>query len=143
MKQTWGNACFTGLLCSCLTGCAGISSALNTVQATPRMLDDHTVAVSGSGSGTDSMSSVQQAVFRSAARTAKSSGYQYFLVLNEQKTQVPGPSSSYGSKQSRRTYQLAQPRDELTARFYRTGETDPNQPGLFNVDSVLAESSGQ
>lgn len=140
MNQTWKNALFAGLF-SFLAGCASLSSALNTVEATPRMLDDHTVVISGSGAGTDSMSSVQQEIFRTAARTAKSSGYQYFLVLNEQKTQVPGPSSSYGSKQSRRTYQLAEPRDELTARFYRTGEIDPNQPGLFNADSVLAETT--
>ncbi|MCG4256797.1 hypothetical protein [Acetobacter senegalensis] len=140
MMQTWKKACFSGLFL-CLSGCADISSALNTVEVTPHMLDDHTVAISGSGSGTDSMSSVQQAVFRSAATTAKSSGYQYFLVLNEQKTQVPGPSSSYGSKKSRHTYQLMQPREELTARFYRTGEVDPNQPGVFNADTVLAEST--
>lgn len=140
MDQMWEKALVVGLL-SFLAGCTSLGSALNTVQTMPRMLDDHTVVISGSGVGTDSMSSVQQAVFRTAAQTAKSAGYQYFLVLNEQKTQVPGPSSSYGSKQSRRTYQLAEPRDELTARFYRTGEIDPNQPGLFNTDNVLAESA--
>ncbi|KXV42189.1 hypothetical protein AD942_00340 [Gluconobacter japonicus] len=139
MDQTWKKALVVGLFSS-LAGCTSLGSVLNTVQTTSRMLDDHTMVISGSGAGTDSMSSVQQAVFRTAAQTAKSSGYQYFLVLNEQKTEVPGPSSSYGSKQSRRTYQLAEPRDELTARFYRTREIDPNQTGLFNVDSVLAES---
>lgn len=140
MGQTWKNVCLAGFL-SCLTGCATLSSALNTVQVEPRMLDDHTVVVSGSGMGTDSMSSVQQAVFRSAAITAKNAGFQYFLVLNEQKAEVPGLSSTYGTKQSHKTYQMAQPRDELTARFYRAGEIDPNQAGLFNVEKVIAESS--
>lgn len=139
MDQTWKKALVVGLFSS-LAGCTSLGSVLNTLQTTPRMLDDHTMVISGSGAGTDYMSSVQQAVFRTAAQTAKSSGYQYFLVLNEQKTEVPGPSSSYGSKQSSRTYQLAEPRDELTARFYRAGEIDPNQTGLFNADSVLAES---
>ena len=140
MKHMSRKAFFIGVF-SFLAGCSSLGSALNTVQATPRMLDDHTVAISGSGVGTDTMSSVQQEVFRTAARTAKSAGYQYFVILNEQKTQVPGPSSSYGSKHSRRTHQLAEPRDEVTARFYRIGEIDPNQPGLFNADNVLAESA--
>ncbi|OAG71999.1 hypothetical protein A0J51_02588 [Gluconobacter japonicus] len=139
MKQTWKKATIMGLF-SFLAGCTGLGEAFSTVQATPRMLDDHTAVISGVGAGTDTMSSVQQAVFRSAAATAKNAGYQYFVVLDEQKTQVPGPSSSYGSKQARKTYQLSEPRDELTVRFYRAGEIDPSHPGLFAADSVLSEN---
>lgn len=129
------------------------------VRAHTEMLDERTAIISGRGTAFDSMSGVTHHIFIKAARLAQARGFRYFQILNDQQAiehsymYTPGQSYTNGTvnvagntayyNQSTTTTpgtvsQFNKPTENTMVRFYNSGEVNPNQPGIWDAQSVLA-----
>lgn len=145
---------------------AAVAAALllsGCVTAETMMLDDRTAIISGSGDEYSSAARVQRRVFVEAATAAQVRGYRYFVIQNSRDTTTTGtralPTQTYANAQANtncgyvacntsaygqsQTFgggfqQVIQPGMDVLVRFYREGEVDPRQDGVWDATAILA-----
>lgn len=131
--------------------------------ASTKMLDERTAIISGSGSGYNTMGDVTAKILQTAALEAQARGYPYFAILdthdstqsgvNISPTFTTGQSNgvvhcygsscttsgySAGTTYGGQAFSYSMPGADVTVRFFREGEVDPQANGVWSVASVLA-----
>lgn len=104
------------------------------VQTTAAMLDERTAIVSGRGGIQHSGADVLQAVLRGAASEAEARGFSYFQVIDSRDSSRSAVLISPTMISSH-----AQLGTDMIIRMYRDGEIDPSAPGVWSVQSILAQ----
>ena len=134
------------------------------VAADTTMLDERSAIISGRGTNYTSQAQVLQKVLAEAATAAQARGYRYFVVLGTADrtttgaTYFPGQTTTTGTatgscmtemfcnaqyqQQSYTTpgavVSVVRPGADVGVRFYKEGEIDPNQAGVWDSVSILA-----
>jgi len=131
--------------------------------ASSRMLDNRTAIISGRGTAFTSMAGVADKVLVQAAMEAKARGYPYFVIMESRdasrtgyyttptttNTNVTGTASCMGfmcngsaqgtsTTYGGQTYGFDKPGADVMVRFLRADEVNPNAPGVWNTDAILA-----
>lgn len=128
------------------------------VRSHVRMLDERTAVITARGTAFDNMSDVTHGAFVQSAQIAKRRGYKYFMITDDNKRintsymYTPGQNYTNGSVQvyGNTAYyqqntvstpgsvsQFNKPVEDTMVMFFKEGEVNPKQPGIWDADSVL------
>lgn len=136
-------------------GCATYPPAQSNVQP----IDARTLHVTTKATASGDRSDVLKSLYSEIAKEAALRGYTYFVVTNSKSYDEVYTVHSPGDVRYNYTYnpilnryeatQMAQqsvseerhrPVMEATVRLYKAGEIDPSQEGVWDVNSILAQT---
>lgn len=134
---------------------AACAAAKSNVQA----IDGRTLHVTAKATGIGNRSDVLKSLYTEVAREAAERGYSYFLITGRKSyddvrlVHNPGDiqyNYSYNSllnryeanrqQQESTIREERRPVIEATVRLYKAGEIDPSQEGVWDVNSILAQT---
>ena len=122
-------------------------------------IDDRTAMISGRGTAFDNASSVKPHILIKASELAVSKGFKYFQVIDDMQgtdhsylvqngpSYTHGTLSAYGNtaRYNQTTTnspssinEIDKPKEETTVRFYKDGEINPDQNGVWDAQRILA-----
>lgn len=141
---------FLGVVSAVLAGCAAAKSNV-------QMIDSRTLHVTTQATGIGDRSDVLKSLYTEIATEAAQRGYSYFVITGSKSYDdvrfVHNPGNvqySYSYNPLFKRYEATRqeqesisreerrPVMEATVRLYKTGEIDPSQEGVWDVNSVLS-----
>ena len=141
---------FLGVVAAVLAGCAAAKSNV-------QMIDSRTLHVTARATGIGDRSDVLKSLYTEIATEAAQRGYSYFVITGSKSDDdvrfVHNPGNvqySYSYNPLFKRYEATRqeqesisreerrPVMEATVRLYKTGEIDPSQEGVWDVNSILS-----
>lgn len=139
-----------GVVSAVLAGCAAAKSNV-------QMIDSRTLHVTTQATGIGDRSDVLKSLYTEIAKEAAQRGYSYFVITGSKSYDDVRFVHSPGNVQYNYSYnplfkryeatrqeqesisrEERRPVMEATVRLYKTGEIDPSQEGVWDVNSVLS-----
>ncbi|MBD5558289.1 MAG: hypothetical protein HDQ92_07060 [Desulfovibrio sp.] len=143
------------LMCLCIVFLAACAPAKSNVQT----IDARTLHVTTKATGIGNRSDVLKSLYTEVAREAAQRGYSHFLITDSNsyddvrlvhKSGDVQYNYSYNSllnryeanrqQQESTVREDRRPAIEATVRLYKAGEIDPSQEGVWDVNSILAQT---